>query len=215
MKKETDNLYKGIAFPTEKELSKYRSKYRVQNDVSAETLEALRSGQEWAYNEVYVKFASPLKDFIATLIQNEEDAKEINHDIFLSLWTGRDRIVPQRGIKGFLFMRAKNLAMNYFDRKKVKAKYVDFCNRDSDFDFDFAPDQYMIGNETKLLIEIALSGMTEQKRKIFRMRHEQGKTVEEIALELGLSQSTIRNNLSVIVKSLREVVALYMVLFLS
>lgn len=213
MDKETSLPYQGIATPREKELKKYRSKYNNQDEVSKKTLAALRSGEEWAYNEVYTRFALPLKDFLTVLIKNEEDAKELNHDVFLSLWTGREKIVPEKGIKGFLFMRARNLAMNYFDHKKVKDKYIDFCNRD--MDYDFAPDQYMIGNETKILIDIALKGMTEQKRAIFKMKYEQGMTIDQIAMELNLSQSTVRNNLSIIVKSLRDIIAIYLILFLS
>ena len=125
--------------------------------------------------------------------------------MFFSLWTGREKIVPKKGIKGFLFMRAKNLAMNYFAHKKVKEKFIEFCNRD--FDYDFAPDYYIIDNEIKLLIELTLKGMSKQKREIFMMRYEQNKSVDEIALKLNLSTSTINNNLSMIVKSLKEVVA--------
>lgn len=184
-----------------------------RGEISRETLQALRSGDEEAYNEVYNRFATPLKNFIAILIQNEEDAKELNHDVFFSLWADRDKIVPEKGIKGFLFMRARNLAMNYFDRKKVKEKYIDFCNRDTDY--DFAPDQRLIGAETKILIDIALKGMSQQKRAIFRMKFEEGKSVEEIAAELNLSQSTVRNNLTMIMKKIREVIALYLVFLLS
>lgn len=213
MDKETSIPYQGIATPRERELKKYRNKYNNQNEVSKKTLVALRSGEEWAYNEVYTRFASPLKDFLTVLIKNEEDAKELNHDVFLSLWTGREKIVPEKGIKGFLFMRARNLAMNYFSHKRVEDKYIDFCKRD--MDYDFAPDQYMIGDETKILIDIALKGMTEQKRAIFKMKYEQGMSNDKIAEELGLSLSTVRNNLTTVIKSLKEIVAIYIILFLS
>lgn len=213
MENERSSPYQEVAIPGEKELEKYRNKYTEQGEIAEETLVALRSGEEWAYNEVYARFASPLKDFLTTLIRNEEDAKELNHYVFLSLWTGREKITPEKGIKGFLFMRARNLAMNYFDHKKVEGKYIDFCNRATDY--DFAPDQHMIGNETKILIEIALKGMSQQKRDIFTMKYEQGMSVEQIASALNLSPSTVRNNLTMIIKSLREIIAIYLALFLS
>lgn len=180
-------------------------------DVSVEVLEALRRGESWAFDEVYMKYASPLKDFIAALISNEEDAKELNHDIFLSLWTGRDKIVPERGIKGFLYMRAKNLAMNYFDHKKVKQKYKEFCS--SNTDVALPPDLHVIGDEIKTLIDIFLQGLPHQRQTIFRLRHDEGLSVEEIAARLGLSQSTIKNNLSMVSTAIRNLVALWAILF--
>lgn len=213
MDKERTIQYREITNPGGSESQGHRVEFGKHGEVAVSTLRALRDGEEWAYNEVYNRFASPLKDFIAILIRNEEDAKELNHDVFLSLWADRDKIVPEKGIKRFLFMRAKNLAMNYFDRKKVKDKYISFCNRN--VDYDFAPDQYIIGDETKILIEIALKGMSERKRAIFKMKYEQGKSVEEIAAELNLSQSTVRNNLTMIMKAIKEVIAFYLLFLLS
>lgn len=184
-----------------------------RSDVPVETLYALRHGEQWAYNEVYVRFASPLRAFITALIHNEEDASELNHDVFMSLWVTRERIVPERGIRGFLYTRAKNLAMNYFDHERVKRRYEDFCARDTYH--SLPPDLHMIADETRTLIEILLQGLPRQKERIFRLRHEEGLTVEEIADQLGLSQSTIRNNLSMVTTAIRNVISLYVALFLQ
>jgi RNA polymerase sigma-70 factor (ECF subfamily) len=185
-----------------------------RNEVSESVLQALRDGEEWAYNNVYVRYATPVKDFLSLLIRNEEDAKELNHDLFLSLWANRDKIVPSAGIRGFLYMRAKQLAMNYFDRKKVAQKYADF-RRHHQVDFSWAPDQQMIGDEAQILVDIALQGMSERKRSIFLLKYEQGKSVDEIAAELNISPSTVKNNLTAITQSLRKILSLYIIIFLS
>ena len=178
----------------------------LRDEVSIEVLESLRSGEQWAFDAVYIRYASSLKDFIAALISNEEDAKELNHDVFLSLWTGRDKIVPERGIKGFLYMRAKNLAMNYFDHKKVKQKYKEF--RSGNIDFALPPDMHVIGDELKTLIDIFLQGLSIQKQTIFRLRHDENLSVDDISTRLGLSQSTVRNNLSMVTTAIRDLIAL-------
>jgi RNA polymerase sigma-70 factor (ECF subfamily) len=182
-------------------------------DVPEETLRALRDGEAWAYADVYKRCAAPLKDFLCFLIRNEEDAKELNHDLFLSLWTTRERIVPERGINGFLYMRAKQMAMDYFDRKKVAQKYVDF--RRHNIDFSWAPDQQLIGDEAQVLVDIALRGMSQRKRDIFLLKYEQGKTIDEIAFELNISPSTVKHNLTDITRSLRKILALYTFFFLN
>jgi RNA polymerase sigma-70 factor (ECF subfamily) len=174
-------------------------------DISVEVLEALRRGEEWAFNEVYMTFALPLKNFIAKLIQNEEDAMEINHDIFAALWTGRSKIVPEKGIRRLLYVKAKNRAMDYFDHRTVKQKYVKFISRSAGH--DTPTDLLVIGREARNLVETYLHGLSEQKQNIFRLRHEADLSVEEIADRLHLSRSTIKNNLSMITKSLRKLAA--------
>jgi RNA polymerase sigma-70 factor (ECF subfamily) len=202
-------MKKGCEYNTEV-IKKKRDR---EHDVPVEILAALRSGEQWAFNEVYAQYASVLKDFIAALIHSEEDAKELNHEIFLALWTNRDRIVPEKGIKGFLYMRAKNLAMNYFDHEKVKQKYMDFCNHN--LDYGLPPDMHVIGKETQTIIEIFLQGLPQQKQTIFRLRHEESLSVDEISARLGLSPSTIKNNLSMVTMAIRNLIALYVVVFLQ
>jgi RNA polymerase sigma-70 factor (ECF subfamily) len=181
-------------------------------DVSFEVLEALRRGEEWAFNEVYLTFARPLRNFIAKLIQNEEDAMEINHDIFAELWTGRSKIVPEKGIRRLLYIKAKNRAMDYFDHLSVKQKYEKFISRSAGH--DTPTDLLFIGEEIRNLIEIYLLGLPEQKQNIFRLRHEEALSVDEIADRLHLSRSTIKNNLSMITKGLRKLAAFSMVFFI-
>jgi RNA polymerase sigma-70 factor (ECF subfamily) len=197
----------------EEDCSYQNEKWNKGSEITIETLDALRSGEQWAFNEVYARYASVLKDFITALIHNEEDAKELNHEIFLALWTNRERIVPEKGIKGFLYMRAKNLAMNYFDHEKVKRKYVDFCNHD--ISYDLSPDMYMIGKETQTIIEIFLLGLPQQRQTIFRLRHEECLSIKEISTRLGLSPSTVKNNLSMVTTAIRNLIAMYIAIFLG
>jgi RNA polymerase sigma-70 factor (ECF subfamily) len=185
-----------------------------RSDISRETLLALRSGEEWAYNEVYDRYAVPLREFLAALIRNDEDAQELNHDVFLSLWEDREKIVPESGIKRFLYMRAKNLAMKCFSHREVIAKYEEFC-RNSDIDYAVEADGEIIARETQILTEIVLRGMSWQRQTIYRMRNEEGRSIQDIANELNLSPSTVKNNLVIINKSIREVVSLFLLFFLS
>jgi RNA polymerase sigma-70 factor (ECF subfamily) len=159
-------------------------------------------------------FAVPLRDFLAALIRNTEEARELNHDVFTSLWEDREKIVPENGIKRFLYMRAKNLAMNCFDRRKVIAKYEEFC-RNSNIDYAGEADGDLIANETKLLTEIVLRGMSKQRQTIYRLSRDEGKSINEIAKELNISPSTVKNNLVMINKSIREVLSLFLLFFLS
>jgi RNA polymerase sigma-70 factor (ECF subfamily) len=174
------------------------------HDVPVEVLDALRSGEEWAFDSVYAEFASPLKDFITRLIHNEDDAREMIHDIFASLWTGRDTIEPDKGLRRLLFTKARSLAMDYFDHEKVKRKYVDYCNRNADHDLPV--DMLFICKETGGTIDVYLEGLPTQRRTIFLLKNESKLSVSEIAEQLGLSQSTIRNNLSMVNTAIRGIV---------
>ncbi len=177
------------------------------DDMSAEILEALRRGESWAFDRVYTRYATPLKNYISSLTGNEEEARELNHDVFVALWTGRDKIVPEKGIRGFLFQRATHLAMNWFDHEKVKQRYREFRARN--LDAAISPDMQLMGEELRTMIELFLQGLPQQRQAIFRLRHHEGLSVEDIATRLGLSVSTIRNNLSMVTTAIRDLIVVW------
>lgn len=186
----------------------------IESDVSKDTLAALRSGEERAYNEVYTRYAGPLRDFLAALLRSDADAEELNHDIFLDLWLHRERIDPEKGVRGLLYVQAKHLAMNWFARKKVRAKYEEFCSW-VDAHQTLPADEEVIARETQILIEIALRGMSERKQAIWRMNRHEGRSPSEIAAELGVSVSTVTHSLTEIKRHLGRIVALFTLVFLS
>lgn len=194
-------------------MQRYSTTSENKPEISEDTLRALRAGEEWAYNEVYLRFASPLRDFLAKLIRSEHDAEELNHDIFLALWADREKIRPEKGIAGFLYQRAKHLALNWFAHKKVRAKYEEFC-AGGDSDYDLSPDEQVIVRETRILTEIALRRMSARKQDIWHLSRAEGLSPDDIARRLGISPSTVRNNLTEITKSLREVLSLFVIVFL-
>lgn len=183
-----------------------------KTEVTATTLGALRDGQEWAYNEVYCRYAAPLTAFLTKLIRNGRDAEEIVHDIFTTLWIDREKIMPERGIAGFLFQRAKQLSFNWLAHQRVRERYEEFCMK-SDDQYSLSPDAAMIARETELLAEITVHAMSQRKQAIWKLFNGEGLSPDEVARRLGISSSTVRNNITEIKKTLREVVAASVFLF--
>jgi RNA polymerase sigma-70 factor (ECF subfamily) len=183
-------------------------------DVSTDTLVALCAGEEWAYNEVYRRYSGQVKDFLAALMNNEEDARELNHDIFLDLWLHRERIIPGKGVRGFLYVRAKNMAMNWFAHKKVREKYENFCTHVDDA-YALSADEGVIARETQVLAEIAMRGLSERKQNIWRLSKEEGMTPSEIAKQLNVSVSTVTHSLTEIKRHLSGIVAMFTIVFQS
>jgi RNA polymerase sigma-70 factor (ECF subfamily) len=183
-------------------------------DISNEALLALRRGEEWAYRELHACYAGPVKEFLASIIRNDEDARELVHDIFVDLWLNREKVDPEKSIRGYLYVSAKNRAMNWFAHKKVREKYEAFCSWE-DSDYTLPVDEGMIARETEALTQIALRGMSKRKQAIWRMSRDEGMSNQEIAKELNISISTVTHNLTDIKRHIREILAMFTLFFLS
>jgi RNA polymerase sigma-70 factor (ECF subfamily) len=175
-------------------------------------LEALRNGDHEVFQEVYLHYASPVKDFLAILTRSEEQAQELTQDIFVAVWEKRERIDPAKSFKGYLYTIARNAAFKLFEQRKVHERYVKtptYADIES-----YSPDDELIAGETAILIDIAIERMPPQRKKIFEMSRLEGLKATEIAERLNLSRHTVDNHLAAAKKDLKELLALFAALFL-
>lgn len=183
------------------------------NDVPAEIISLLNEGDHSAFEYIYLHYSDALTHFLHTLLRSREEAEEITQEVFLSLWIKRGIFDPEKGIKRYLYQLAKFHVLNHFDKQKVKGKYEVFQSRTDTY--SHAPDDIVEGNETALLIEMVIQKMPPRQREVFLLSREQNLSYEEIALKLGISKNKVRNYVSASLKELREVISVFVSVFLT
>lgn len=195
-------------------LEKKQAAYsRSLGSIPPEVLTALRQGDHGAFREVYLHYATPVRDFLTLLTRSADQAEEITQEIFITLWEKRERIDPDKSIKGYLYTIARNSALKLFEQQKVRSRYAASpANRPDD---ESASDQILIAEETELLIEIAVSRMPDQRRRVFELSRKEGLKSTEIAERLGISRHTVDNHLATAKKELRQLISLFLLLFIA
>jgi RNA polymerase sigma-70 factor (ECF subfamily) len=182
------------------------------SDISPSVVASIKAGDHEAFKYVYLHFSDNLIRFLTALLRDGDEAREITQNIFITLWEKRDILDPEKGIRRYLYQLAKFHAMDHFDRRKVRDKYEEFCRRGDVY--DLAADDIMQSRETGLLIEHVINNMPERRRKVFLMSREHKKSYEEIASELNMNINTVKNDIKISLKELREVLSVFM-LFLA
>lgn len=176
-------------------------------DISKPTLESLKAGSHKAFDTVFLRYHAPVKRYIAAIIKNEEDSQELTQDVFMRLWEKHDYIDPEKNIRGFLYRTARFFVLDYFKKKKYIRQYEEYSAHL--WDFQAAPDQELIEKELQLLAQITIERMPPQRRKIVKMRFMDGKSVEQIATELDIAESTVWSHSRTGQKEIESVLAIY------
>lgn len=182
--------------------------------ISQSMVEAMRDGDMDAFREIYLKSYDKLKDFLTFILRNKEDAEEAVHDMFLYILENREKIDPQKKFKYYLYTVAKNMAYSQMRRRKLDEKYNDYHLNIAP-DFAESADELIMTNELALMISLYIDDMPPQRRRVFELSRNEGKSISEIAEIMQLSPQTVKNYLQAATNGLRELIPLFVVLFLS
>ena len=198
--------------PTKTPFRELRKQTEAKPTVTPELLQALRSGDQNAFERIYLHYVSSVKNFLTVLTRSGEAGEEITQEVFVTLWEKRDRIDPDKNISAYIYTIAKNYAFKYFNRKKGLLQ-EDVMSADS-LEAYGSPDEILIQKEKEILIEIAVSQMPPQRRKIYRLSRIEGLSNSEIAEMLNISKNTVENHITSALNDLREVLAMFLLLVL-
>ncbi len=176
--------------------------------VTANILEDLRNGSQDAFKSVYLHWRKPIYMLLLKLTGSDADAEDITQDVFIKLWENHHKVIPSKDIRSLLYVIARHSAYNHLDRKKTRYKYQGAEEIDYENSYDI-----VVAKETELLKELALSRMSDQRRRIYRMNVEENLDAQHIADQLGLTRETVYNQVSAAKKDLRELISVFMLFF--
>ncbi len=152
------------------------------------------------YMKCFDLYYQGLISFVYGLIRDEEVAKDIVNDVFLTLWDRRKMLDPEKSVKSYLFIIAKNHALNYIKHQSVVKQYEQYqsCELNTE---ESEWDEY----EAKLeKVRSVFNLLPEKQQEVVRKCCVEGKKYKDVALELDISVSTVKTHLLRAMKFLRS-----------
>lgn len=149
---------------------------------------------EQAIADIYDRHSRELFIYILRFVHNREQAEDLLHDCFVSLIQYSSKYtVDEKNIRAFLYRTAHNHSINHLKRKKL----VTFTALEGDYTPAGYPDTFetLFADDMEKRVDTVIRELDQRSARIFIMRREMGLSVEEIALELGISDRTVRRAL--------------------
>ncbi len=177
------------------------------NDVlqtDKELWDALKQGEERAFDNIYQRYVRPLYREISKRISDQSAVADLTQDIFLSLWEKRGTIQPNGEIYPYLYGMAINRILNYYRKNRHQPHFVTIWDNLSDEIADL--DELSLAfrqahnEELESLLDVAITRLPPRMKQVYKLRYERNKTVPEIAEMLATSPHTVYNQLKVIRK---------------
>ncbi len=166
----------------------------------------LKNDDEAAYKEIYARYAPLLADFTASRLFNLNDARDIIHDVFLLLWEKRQTLVINLSLKAYLFAVVRHRIIDRIRKNVTREEYAVMLQALASA-YEPGIEQHLAAKELQQTINRALESLSPRIQEIYRLSREQNRSVSEIANLLGLSEQTVKNQLTAALKHLRKSLA--------
>ncbi|MCF3110639.1 sigma-70 family RNA polymerase sigma factor [Niabella sp. CC-SYL272] len=174
--------------------------YQQYND--SDLIGLLREGDHLAYMEIYNRYARSLYVKGCKKLDSRDDVKDLLQDVFAALWKNRYALTLNTPLAGYLYATLRYMVIKRILHKKVQTTYLESLKSATPIKHETA-DNLARENELKRLIETEITSLPEKMQEVFRMSREHHLSHREIAVQLGLSEATVKKHVNNALKSLR------------
>lgn len=167
----------------------------------------LNESNKRAFGEIYDRYWYKLFCIAYHQIGTREEAEELVHDLFESLWNRRDQS-NIRHLSSYLVLSMKHLITNFIKSKITWRKYKEHILLQKMQEASITDDDVEFTDLSQAL-DAALKKLPEKTSKIFQLSRFENQSVKDIARELNLSEKAVEYHITKSLKILKDHLWIY------
>ena len=139
------------------------------------------------FNEIWLKFSHPVKDFIRNKTHNSDVADDILQEVFIKIHQNLHLLRDEERVAGWVFQIARNTVLNYFRMQKKNLENQEFHQRETEGESYFKENNLneMVG----IWLEEFKKDLDPKYQEALQLVDIEGITQIELAHKLGISVS--------------------------
>ncbi len=168
-------------------------------DRDAELVEAARDGSLTAFDALVDRYRGAIVRLAFQMTHDLDEANDVAQDTFLRAFSRLDSYHPDRPFARWLFVIARNAALDALRRRKRTAPL------DSDGEaMDLGPEELAVRNDEAGRVHAALASLPSKHREALELYYLSGLRYREIADALHIPIGTVKTHISRAKRRLRD-----------
>ena len=165
-----------------------------------------------AYALIVGRFQRKIFRVAFAIVRDETEADTITQDTFIQAYTNLSKFEGRAELETWLTRIAINRSRDSLRRRKFLSLFSTTENGESEVLFEPVddrpdPERQFMASQLRLAIDRAERSLSAQQKIIFRLRHYENLSLEEIAENLGLRAGTVRAHLFRAIHKIRKELA--------
>ena len=163
----------------------------------------MREGDFMAFRELYSRYSDLVYRNILVRVNSSFDADDIFQDFFTKLWEKRGSLTMADNVKAYLLVSLKNHILNTIKERQIRDKYHGMVQAGFEESDDYTWVK-IVAEDLDERISDVVDALPPRLREVWVLSREKHMTVKEIAEHFSVSEQTVKNQLTDILKRLKN-----------
>lgn len=174
----------------------------------AELVLLLKDRDHMAFAEIYDRYAVLMFYKVNQMLRDEETSKDLVQDLFVGLWDKPTLIQENNNLSGYLYIGARNRVLRFIQRNKLKNDHINsLATYASEISMETIQD--IDERELKQIVQREIDNLPAKMKVIFELSRKDNLSHAEIAKKLGISDQTVKKQVTNALKILRSKLSVY------
>lgn len=164
---------------------------------------AAQDGEEYAYQQLMLKYRKSVYYLVLKMIKNAEDAEDLTQESFTKAFSSLHSFDARFAFSTWLFRISTNTTIDFIRRKKLQTTSIHSGRENEDGSTNYLqiedhnphPDESYHKKQRKQYLQLAISRLPDRYRQLVELRYFEELSYEEIAQRLEVPIGTVKAQL--------------------
>ncbi|QRR00536.1 RNA polymerase sigma factor [Dyadobacter sandarakinus] len=167
----------------------------------------LQESSKRAFEQIYERYWYKLFSISYHQVGSREEAEELVHDIFESLWNRRAELTI-RNLGAYLVIAMKYRITNFIKSQITWRRYQEYLILNK-IQESYATDEIVQFSDLSRAVDEVMSRLPEKTSRIFQMSRFENRSVRDIAENMHLSEKAVEYHITKSLKALKDSLWMY------
>ncbi|MBS1592646.1 MAG: RNA polymerase sigma-70 factor [Bacteroidetes bacterium] len=168
-------------------------------------IELIQQNNQTAFDELYERYWKNIFREAVSVLKNQSDAEDCVQELFISIWKRRDKIQITGSVQAYLHKSIRYICIHFIEKNITKNNYLEeltaYLQNEQPV---LTPDEIIGFEELTIEMQHIIEMLPEKMRNVFELSRNEQLSYREIALQLGISEETVKKQVYNALKFIRS-----------
>jgi RNA polymerase sigma-70 factor (ECF subfamily) len=156
----------------------------------------LAGSDQQVFTELYYRYHTGIYSYQLAFVKIPYIAEDLTQEVFLKVWEARQRLQIHTSFAAYIYRMSRNTAIDFMKKIAADRELRNEIILHKESFFADSGSSQLLAKEYNYLYKQAIDSLSQQRRTVFLLCREEGKSYKEVATLLGISRHTVKEHMT-------------------